>query len=296
MVTRRQFTQVLGLSLASGAVAVGGAIARPAWSEGLSQALARIEAESRGRLGVVVLDTGTDEQVTHRGDERFPMCSTFKVLATAAVLARVDRGEEDLSRRILFEPGAIVVNSPVTKEHVGGAGMTLGALCEAAMTMSDNTAGNLLLDAIGGPSGLTRYARSLGDQTTRLDRIEPDLNEALPGDARDTTSPAAMATNLRRLIFSDVLTSASREQLGLWLKQNKTGDTRLRAGLPGNWSVGDKTGAGERGTTNDVAVLWPSKGAPLVVAVYLTGANATAEQRNGTIAEVGRAVAEARGL
>ncbi|MGH1574758.1 class A beta-lactamase [Methylobacterium sp. P31] len=296
MVTRRQLTQGFGIALASSATAVCGATARSAWSDRLKQALSQVEVESRGRLGVAVLNTETHEQVTHRGDERFPMCSTFKVLAAAAVLARVDRGEEALSRRIRFEASAVVVNSPVTKDHVGGVGMTLSALCKAAMTMSDNTAGNLLLEVIGGPAGLTQYARSLGDRTTRLDRTEPDLNEALPGDLRDTTSPDAMAANLRQLVFSDVLLPASREQLGLWLKHNKTGDTRLRAGLPGSWTVGDKTGAGDRGTTNDIAVIWPSEGAPLVVAAYLTGANTSAEQRNATIAAVGRAVAEAKGL
>lgn len=296
MVTRRRFTQGLGIGLASSAIAMRSATARSAWSDRLKQALSRIETESGGRLGVAVLNTETHEQVTHRGDERFPMCSTFKVLAAAALLARVDRGDESLSRRIRFEADAIVVNSPVTKDHVGGVGMTLSALCEAAMTMSDNTAGNMLLEAIGGPAGLTQYARSLGDRTTRLDRTEPDLNEALPGDLRDTTSPAAMAANLRQLIVSDVLSPSSREQLGLWLKHNKTGDTRLRAGLPGGWTAGDKTGAGERGTTNDVAVIWPSEGAPLIVAAYLTGATTTAEQRNRTIADVGRAISEAKDL
>jgi beta-lactamase class A len=181
----------------------------------------------------------------------------------------------------------------VTKDHAGGPGLTLAELCEAAMTVSDNTAGNLLLASLGGPAGLTAYARSLGDQTTRLDRIEPDLNEALPGDPRDTTTPAAMLANLKTLVLGNVLSAGSRERLTGWLLGNKTGGARLRAGIPDNWRVGDKTGSGERGTTNDVGAVWPAGREPVIVSIYLTGTDATAEARNGTLAAVGRAVASA---
>jgi beta-lactamase class A len=168
----------------------------------------------------------------------------------------------------------------------------LAELCEAAMVVSDNTAGNLLLANLGGPAGLTAFVRSLGDQTTRLDRIEPELNEALPGDPRDTTSPAAMLENIRRLVLGDALSPASRQQLTVWLLGNKTGDTRLRARLPNGWRVGDKTGIGERGTTNDVGLFWPPRRDPVIVAAYLTGSPASTEQRNGMIAAVGEAVAK----
>ena len=191
------------------------------------------------------------------------MCSTFKVLAAAAILARVDAGNEQLTRRIIFDASALVVNSPVTEKRVGGDGMTLAEICDAALTRSDNTAGNLLLAGIGGPPGLTAFARGLGDQITRLDRDEPSLNEALPDDPRDTTTPNAMASNLQTLILgTTALSAASREQLTAWLIANKTGDTRLRAGFAKDWRIGDKTGAGDRGTNNHVAVVWPPNNAP----------------------------------
>jgi beta-lactamase class A len=188
-----------------------------------------------------------------------------------------------------------VVNSAISKNRAGGEGMTIAELCEAAMIVSDNTAGNLLLAILGGPEGLTGYARSLGDMTTRLDRIEPGLNEAVAGDPRDTTSPAAMLGNLRTLVLGHALSASSRDRLTGWLIGNKTGDTRLRAGLPSGWRVGDKTGSGERGTTNDVGIIWPPDRAPVLVSIYLTGTAQDSEQRNATLAAVGRAVVSALG-
>jgi beta-lactamase class A len=291
MLTKRRFL--------IGAIATGSAIARdvPVWAERashqLSDELAGIEQQSGGRLGVAVFDVGSKAHAGHRADERFPMCSTFKLLAAAAVLARVDAGKEQLIRRVIFHADEIVANSPITKEHSGGAGMSMEELCAAAMTVSDNTAGNLMLRALGGPSGLTDYVRSIGDAVTRLDRIEPDLNEAAPGDLRDTTSPAAMLANLQTLVFGNVLSTQSRDRLVGWLRGNKTGDTRLRAGLPKDWRVGDKTGSGERGTTNDVGVIWREDREPVIVAVYLTGSSAGPDERNATIASVGHAIASA---
>jgi beta-lactamase class A len=292
MISRRRFVQ------GAGAVAFDLAQARAPRAAGgpsaaLAAAFAQIEAESGGRLGVAVLDTLTGARSAHRADERFPLCSTFKLLAAGAVLARVDAGHERLDRRVRFAARDVVVYSPVTKDHAGGDGMPLADICTAALTMSDNTAGNLLLAALGGPAGLTAFARALGDPVTRLDRIEPDLNEAVPGDARDTTSPAAMAADLHALLLGDALSARSKDKLAGWLVAGKTGDARLRAGLPGGWRVGDKTGSGERGTANDVAVVWPPDRAPILVAVYLTGTEKTVDQRNATIAAVGRAVAAA---
>jgi beta-lactamase class A len=183
--------------------------------------------------------------------------------------------------------------SPVTKDRVGGDGMTLAELCAAAITYSDSTAANLLLATMGGPQGLTAYARSIGDPVTRLDRIELDLNEAVPGDPRDTTTPAAMLQNLRTLLFGNALSAASKDQLTAWLINNRTGDKRLRAGLPPGWRCGDKTGTGERGSTDDIGVIWPPQGAPVLVTVYLTETTAPTEARNATIADVGRAIARA---
>ncbi len=192
-----------------------------------------------------------------------------------------------------FSAKDLVTYSPVTEKHTAD-GMTLAELCDAAITLSDNTAGNLLLAALGGPAGITAFARTLGDTVTRLDRIETELNEARPGDPRDTTTPAAMTANLRALLLGDALSAASRAQLTAWLVANKTGDTRLRAGLPAGWRVGDKTGAGANGTNNDVGVFWPPGRAPIVVSAYLTEAAAVpAAQRDAAIAAVGHAVAEA---
>jgi len=219
------------------------------------------------------------------------MCSTFKALAAAAILARVDAGKEQLTRRVTFDASTLVTYSPVTEKHVGGDGMTLAEICDAAVTLSDNTAGNLLLAAIGGPAGLTDFVRGLGDQVTRLDRNEPSLNEALPDDPRDTTTPNAMASNLQALILgTTALSVASREQLTTWLIANKTGDARLRAGFAKGWRIGDKTGSGARGTANDVAVIWPPNKPPIVITAYLTGATVSAAQQSATLASVARAV------
>ncbi|HBK04679.1 MAG TPA: class A beta-lactamase [Acetobacteraceae bacterium] len=283
--TRRRFFLAGALPLASrSALAQGSTFARK---------LAGIEGAIAGRLGVAVREIGTGRHYGYRADERFPLCSTFKVLACAAVLKRVDGGQEDLNRRIRFGPGDLVTYSPVTKDHVGGDGMTLGALCTAAMTQSDNTAGNLILASLGGPGAVTAFARSIGDQVTRLDRTEPDLNTAIPGDPHDTTTPGAMAADLGRLVTEGCLSRNSRHQLVTWLISNQTGGAKLRAGVPAGWRVGDKTGGGAWGTTNDVAVIWPPPRDPFVVCVYLTETKASFDARNATIAAVGRAVAEA---
>ncbi|NOJ48047.1 class A beta-lactamase [Bradyrhizobium archetypum] len=290
MITRRQFHLGCGTALIATALSGRQAIRAATANQRLIDEIKRLESESGGRLGVCVLDTATDTRHVHRGDERFPMCSTFKALAAAAILARVDAGKEQLTRRIIFDASALVVYSPVTEKHVGD-GMTLAEICEAAVTRSDNTAGNLLLANIGGPPGLTAFARSLGDQVTRLDRNEPSLNEALPDDPRDTTTPNAMASNLQALVLgTTALSTSSREQLTAWLVSNKTGDARLRAGFAKDWRVGDKTGSGARGTANDVAVVWPPGKAPIVIATYLTGATISAEQQSATLASVARAV------
>lgn len=249
--------------------------------------LAALERSHGGRLGVAILDTGTGRRIHHRADERFPMCSTFKFLAAALVLARVDRGEERLERRVTFAAEDLVPYSPVTGHRTGAAGMTMAELCHAAMTMSDNTAGNLLLASFGGPAGLTAFARTLGDEKTRLDRIETELNEATPGDPRDTTTPAAMLRDMQALLLGDALSPASRAQLTDWLVANTTGAARLRGGLPPEWRVGDKTGASGNGVTNDIAIVWPPGRAPLLIAAYFAAPVASGT-RNAVLAAVGR--------
>lgn len=292
MITRRQFAGGTGATLIGfGLMRKTEAHAAAGGAEDLAAQLARIEAESGGRLGLAVLDTGSGFRAGHRVDERFPLCSTFKMLAAACVLARVDRGEERLDRRVMYSKDDLVTYSPATERHVED-GMTLAAICKAAVTLSDNTAGNLMLASFGGPAGLTAFARSLGDDVTRLDRIEPALNEGKPGDPRDTTSPAAMLADMNALILGDALKPASREQLITWLVGSKTGGKRLRAGFPKDWRVGDKTGSAD-GIANDVAVAWPANGAAILVTAYLTESAASGEQRNAAIAAVGHAVASA---
>lgn len=262
----------------------------PAFADDAVSSLRELERRNGGRLGVAMLDTASGRRTAYRGDERFPMCSTFKFLAAALMLARVDRGEEKLDRRIVFAANDLVPYSPATKEHVGAGGMTVDAICAAAVTLSDNTAGNLMLASFGGPAGLTAFARALGDTVTRLDRIETALNEGTPGDPRDTTSPLAMLATMQNLVAGDVLSSESRERLIGWLVASKTGDKRLRAGMPASWRIGDKTGTGGNGSANDIAVAWPPRRAPVFVTAYYTGSTISDEARSAVIAEAGQIV------
>src|SRR5947199_2407456 len=216
------------------------------------------------------------------------MCSTFKFLAAAAVLNRVDEGKENLARFIRYSSKDLLEYAPVTKAHVKDGGMTLAALCAAAIEQSDNTAGNLLLDVIGGPPGLTNFARSIGDQITGLDRKEPELNSAIPGDERDTTTPAAMCADLQRLLLGNVLSESSRHQLEDWLRQNETGSLMIRAGVPKTWSVGDKTGRCGNGATNDLAIIRPPGRAPIIVAIYSIGSTSSAHDQPAMVAEPAR--------
>jgi beta-lactamase class A len=251
--------------------------------------IAQIETETGSRIGVTAIDFGTGRRIEHRPNERFLMCSTFKLLAAAAVLQRVDRKEENLDRFVRYNQADILEYAPVTKQHVAEGGMKLGALCEAAIEQSDNTAGNLLLQAIGGQAGLTKFARSLGDETTRLDRVEPELNVGTEGDERDTTSPAAMCNDLVRLT-TDFLSAGSRYLLEDWLLKNETGARLIRAGVPKDWSVGDKTGRNGKGATNDVAVLYPANNARIFMAIYTVAPSGSEEKRSEIVANVAREV------
>ncbi len=254
--------------------------------------LKAIETRIGGRLGVAALDTGSGRRLEHRANERFPMCSTFKVLAAAAVLHRVDEEKAQLSDIVPYTGGDLLEYAPIAEKHVAEGGMTLAALCAAAIEYSDNTAANVLLKTIGGPAGLTRFVRSLGDEKTRLDRIEPDLNSALPGDERDTTTPRAMADTLRTLLLGETLSAASRQQLESRLVANTTGGNMIRAGVPNDWKVGDKTGRGSNAATNDVAILRPPGKPPILLAIYSVESTAPRKEVQDAIAEVARIVAE----
>lgn len=263
--------------------------------QGAMERIRALESGSGGRLGVFALDTQNGRTVSYRSRERFPMCSTFKFLAVAAVLTRVDAARERLDRQVTFGAGDLLPYAPVTGKHVKDGFMTISALCEAAIVYSDNTAANLLLRAIGGPPGLTHYARALGDSVTTLDRTEPALNTAAPGDVRDTTTPAAMANDMHRILLAGGLSTASRRSLEQWLVACQTGLDCIRAGVPGSWRVGDKTGSGGArnahgvgGTHNDIAILWPPKRSPIIVAAYLTRSNVSALASAAALAGVGR--------
>ena len=246
--------------------------------------LTALEQEAGGRLGVVLLDTGNGRQWSYRGDERFALCSTFKVLLSAAVLKAVDEGELTLDQPVAYGPEDLQEYGPITRKHVGDGQMTVGALSAAAVEYSDNTAANLLLGLIDGPQGVTRFVRTLGDQVTRLDRYEPFLNSNLAGDERDTTTPRAMTRTLARLLTGSVLEKASQQQWIDWMVNNTTGDRRIRAAADPSWVVGDKTGTGDNQATNDVAILWPPGKAPLVLVVYYSGADIPLAQRDAVIA------------
>ena len=268
------------------------AASTPATTSHFQNRIAAIETRTGGRIAVAALDTGNSKRLDYRLQERFPMCSTFKFLAAAAVLKRVDEGKDNLERFIRYSSKDLLEYAPVTKAHLEDGGMTLGALCAAAIEQSDNTAGNLLLDVIGGPPGLTNFARSIGDQITRLDRKEPELNSAIPGDERDTTTPAAMCADMQRLLLADVLSESSRQQLEDWLQHNETGALMIRAGVPQTWSVGDKTGRCANGATNDIAILRPAGRAPILIAIYCIGSTAPGDDRAAAIAEAACAVLE----
>jgi beta-lactamase class A len=238
---------------------------------------------------VAAFNTADSRQLLHRADERFPMCSTFKMMASAAVLAKEPAL---LKKRIQYDKSDLLPNSPVSGKHVAD-GMTMAELCEAAIQYSDNAAANLLMKQIGGPAAVTAYARSIGDTEFRLDRWETELNSAIPGDPRDTTTPGAMARSLQKLVLGDGLPPAQRKQLKDWLLGNTTGATRIRAGVPADWPVADKTGAGAYGTVNDIAVLWPPGKAPIVLAVYLTQPGKDDKLRAEIHGEVAKIVIEA---
>ncbi|XXU00258.1 class A beta-lactamase [Sorangium sp. So ce834] len=284
---------------ASPAAAGAQATASPATSPGpraqAAPALARIEAQLGGRVGVAALDTASGARVGHRAGERFAMCSTFKALLAACVLARVDQGQLRLDHRIAYRESDLIQHAPVTRARVAEGGLTVEDLCAAIIEISDNTAANLLLAQIGGPAGLTAYLRGLGDEVTRLDRNEPALNENVPGDPRDTTTPDAMTDTVRAILIGDrALQRASRERLASWMVRATTGLARLRAGLPKDWIVGDKTGTG-MGIANDVAVAWRPSRAPIVIACFVDAPSASADARNAAHADVARVVAEAFG-
>ncbi|HMA50561.1 MAG TPA: class A beta-lactamase [Magnetospirillaceae bacterium] len=257
---------------------------------GIQDRLREVESGVGGRLGIAALDMESDRRVDYRSSSLFPMCSTYKLLLAGAVLSKIDHGKESLDREIPLTQADLLDYAPVAKPLLAKGKITIAEACAGAIVDSDNTAANLLLTSIGGPGALTLFARALGDKTTHLDRVEPFLNEATPGDARDTTSPAAMLNDLGVLVLQDALSKTSRDLLADWLVKSRTGMAKLRAGMPDGWKIGDKTGMGERGSTCDIAIAWPPGRKPLLIAAYLTESSAALAERNKALADVARLV------
>ncbi|WP_405808496.1 class A beta-lactamase [Streptomyces sp. NBC_00210] len=256
--------------------------------------LRELERQHAARVGVFARNLATKTTVLHRAQERFPICSVFKPLAAAAVLRDLDRHGETLAKRIRYTKADLVENSPITgtADHLAH-GMTIAELCGAAICYSDNTAGNLLLRELGGPTAITRFCRSIQDTTTRLDRWEPKLNTAEPWRVEDTTSPRAIARSYARLTLGDSLDPRDRRRLTGWLLNNTTSGDRFRAGLPKDWTVADKTGGGSYGTCNDVGIARTPDGTPIVLAVLTTKHEADAAPDNRLIERTAALLAQA---
>ncbi|MFF0826228.1 class A beta-lactamase [Brevibacillus sp. NPDC003359] len=253
----------------------------------IDQKFADLEKKFEARLGVYAIDTNTNQVVAFRSDERFAFASTFKALVVGALLHQ--KSLEELDKVIKYKSSDLVTYSPITEKHVS-TGMTLREISDAAIRYSDNTAGNLLFKELGGPKGFEAALRKIGDQVTTSERNEPDLNEAIPGDIRDTSTPKALATSLMAYTVGDVLTEDKRKILNDWLQGNTTGDKLIRAGLPKEWKVGDKTGAASYGTRNDIAVIWPPDKKPIVLAVLSSRDTKDATYDNALIAEATKLV------
>lgn len=282
---------VLRTALALPVLARAGTV-HAAEADAATRALADLEGRAGGRLGVAAWRHGGARVVAWRGDERFPFCSTAKVMVAGTVLARAAREPGLLDARVHYKKADLVAWSPVTERHADD-GMTVADLCAAALQTSDNTACNLLLDRVGGPAAVNAFARRIGDTAFRLDRRETELNTALPGDPRDTTTPRAMARSLQALLLEAALAPDARRRLLDWMLANTTGKERIQAGFPAGWRVADKTGTGAYGTTNDIGIVFPPQGPPVIVAIYYTGGSPDAQSDSTVVAGAAAIVAQA---
>lgn len=256
----------------------------------LNDSLYSIEQRTLGRIGVSVLDS-TGQQWHYKGNERFPMMSTFKTLACAKMLQDSDRDILDISTMAPVKSDELIAWSPITKNMVGSS-ITIENACEATMKTSDNTAANIVLKHIGGPQGVTAFLRLIGDKVTQLDRFEPELNQAKADDLRDTTTPNAMNKTLYHILFEDVLAQNSKKQLKEWMQGNTVSDSLLRSVLPKGWSIADRSGAGANGSRGITAAIWTDEREPLIISIYLTQTNLSMPERNQVINEIGKAIFE----
>lgn len=259
----------------------------PSRANTMQEKLKELENSVGGRIGISAINLENNTRLEYRSDERFPLCSTAKLMVVSAILKQSINNTAFLQQKILYRKQDITTYSPVTEKHIKD-GMTISELCAAAITQTDNTAMNLLMKNLGGPSAVTAFARSIGDNTFRLDRWETQLNSAIPGDLRDTSTPTAMEKSLQQLTIGNALPLSQQKQLQTWLKNSVTGNSRIRAGVPKDWIVGDKTGGGEYGTTNDIGIIWPPKSAPIIVAIYFTQNKKAAPARDDVIASATR--------
>jgi beta-lactamase class A len=293
MITRRSALAAAALGVIKTTTASAAAKPTADFGPAFRAQIAAIEKATGGRLGVAILDTATSTAFAWRGDERFPFCSTFKFLLATAILQRIDRKEESASRPVILRARDLIQNSPFTETHTADNTATVLELCGAMVTLSDNTAANTMLASIGGPEAFTKFVRTLGDTVTRLDRNELALNEAVPGDPRDTTSPRAMLADMNKVLLGNVLSPTSRKLLLGWMFECQTGKDRLRAGVPAGWRVADKTGLNGIGTCNDIAIIYPPRRAPILITSYLTAATVTLPQQTATHATIARALVSA---
>lgn len=255
-------------------------------SASVQKKLMELESASGGRVGISAVNTANNQWIQYRAEERFPFQSTFKVIGVSAILKQSMTDSHLLQQKVTYKKQDLVFWSPITEKHVMN-GMTVFDLCAATIIYSDNTAINLLVKKLGGPEAVNVFTHSMGDNTTRLDGWEAELNSN-PNELRDTSTPSAMEKNLQQLALGDILASPQREQLVNWMKGNTTGDKRIRAGVPKGWIVADKTGSGDYGITNDIGVIWPPKCAPIVVAMYFVQNTKYAARRDDIIASATR--------
>ena len=275
--------------------AASGFVLSPAFAQDAPPVSRSYAASTGGRIGLYAENLASGTKIVWRAEERFVMCSTFKASLAAFVLARVDRGEDRLEDMVAYGAADLLDYAPVAKANLAAGAMSVSDMCKAIVELSDNSCANLLLARSGGPAALTAFWRATGDTVSRLDHNEPELNRSPPGDPHDTTTPAAMAGNLRRFVLGEVLSPASRQHLAEWLVGCKTGNNRLRGGLPKNWKVGDKTGNNGKDASGDIAIAWPDAGGPVLLCAYTQGGSPTPKQFEAVFAEIGRLVGQQLG-
>lgn len=290
---------ILGISLTSLEVFKGGTLQVEAKektgqvkhkNQATHKECSKLEQKFDARLGVYAIDTGTNQTISYRPNERFAFASTYKALAAGVLLQQ--NSIDTLNEVITFTKEDLVDYSPVTEKHVD-TGMKLGEIAEAAVRYSDNTAGNILFHKIGGPKGFEKALRKMGDRVTMSDRFETELNEAIPGDIRDTSTAKAIARNLKDFTIGNALPHQKRNILTDWMKGNATGDKLIRAGVPTDWVVADKSGAGSYGTRNDIAIVWPPNRSPIIIAILSSKDEKEATYDNQLIKEAAEVVIDA---